>query len=104
MATIALPFTVENARAIIAAGASSTGPYSHLEIAEWCERFWNKYADVDAPVEIERIMPVLATVESEWDMYLANELSKHPATPPSKVRAPEEWFLEWGKEIERSGR
>ena len=100
LGTIGLPFTVENARAVIATGASESGAYSHAEIAEWCERFWNRYSDTDAPPEIERIMPVLADVESQWDMHLANELAAHPDTPPNRVRAPREWFKQWSAKID----
>lgn len=100
MKTISAPFTVENARAIIAVGAIESGRYSHAEIVEWCERFWNMYAEAEPSPEIERIMPVLADVESQWDMYLANELSVRPDVSPNDVAAPREWFAEWSKQID----
>jgi hypothetical protein len=100
MESIELPFTPENARIVIALGSDPDAPYSHAQIAEWCERFWNRFADVDAPPEIERIMSVLADIESQWDMHLANELSAHPEANPNRVRAPEEWFVQWSESID----
>ena len=100
MGTISAPFTVANARAIIAAGAAEGARHSHAEIAEWCERFWNLYAHTDAPPEIERIMPVLADVESQWDMHLARELASRPGVSPKEVEAPRKWFAQWSKQID----
>jgi hypothetical protein len=100
MARIALPFSVQNAQAVIAFGASSDAPHTHAEIADWCERFWTAFCDVDAPAEIERIMPILAEVESQWDMFLADTLSKQPGTSSHEVQAPTEWFLAWGAQID----
>lgn len=100
MGTISAPFTVENARAILADGAVEGGAHSHADIADWCERFWNMYADIDAPHEIERIMPVLADVESQWDMHLASQLSVRPSISPSEVKAPREWFAQWSQQID----
>jgi hypothetical protein len=100
MGSISLAFTVENAKSIIASGAAESGPYSHAEIANWCERFWNRYADIDTPAEIERIMPILADVESQWDMFVASEVAKNPRQPPSSIRAPAEWFAKWSGSID----
>ncbi|MCP3849326.1 MAG: hypothetical protein GY694_03665 [Gammaproteobacteria bacterium] len=75
-------------------------PYSHKQIAEWCEQFWNKYSDVDASNEIEKIMPVLADVETQWDLYLANTYSSTELQQLNfeAVRLPVEWFKNWSVE------
>lgn len=95
---IPLPFTVESVAQVLAWGASpDAAPYSHKQIAEWCDVFWCRYLDVDAPVEIERLLPLLTDVETQWDLYLANTYSLDELRTRSFEREmmPREWFREW---------
>jgi hypothetical protein len=94
---IDLAFTGDNARKVLAAGLDATSMYTHQDIAHWCERFWNFYCDVDAPRDIERIMPTLADVETQWDLYLANtyKLAELQKLDFRTVRLPREWFSDW---------
>jgi hypothetical protein len=90
---IQLPYTRESLVYLLACGAHpDTSPYTHKSIAKWCEIFWLKYADIDAPEEIEQLMPVLADVETQWDCYegcSATEVNWMPV----------QWFEEWQQEI-----
>ena len=99
---INLHFTVDNARKVLAAGLDpkSTG-YTHRDIAHWCERFWNFYSDTDAPDEIEKIMPILADVETQWDLYLANTYSFEELKKLefAQVQLPQDWFEDWINKI-----
>ena len=99
MASIALPFTPDNARLVIGWGLSDDAPHSHAEIADWCERFWNAFCDLDVSTDIERLMPVLADVETQWDIYVSEFLAHHPGTPIAQVRAPRQWFANWAATI-----
>lgn len=95
---IGLAFTPANAVRLMRHGSHpETSPYSHQQIAEWCEQFWNAYADVDAPEEIEKIMPVLADVETQWDLYLASSYTPQElrSLDFDHVQLPTEWFREW---------
>ena len=95
---IKLEFTRENAKKLLLFGENpEESPYSHKQIAEWCERFWNKYNDVDAEEEIEKLMPILADVETQWDLYLANTYSLEELQKQSfdNIVLPVEWFAEW---------
>ena len=99
---INLEFTRENAIKLLSWGEEpDDSPYSHKQIAEWCERFWNIYCDVDAPDEIENIMPVLADVETQWDLYLANTYSLEQLQTQNfeEVALPVKWFTDWLREI-----
>lgn len=98
---IELEYNKENLLSLLAYGAiPDKSPYSHKQIAEWCERFWNKYCDVDAPKEIEDIMPVLADIETQWDLYLANTYSTEELRKSNfeSVILPVEWFTNWAEE------
>ena len=98
---IELDFTPANAIRLLQHGSNpESSPYSHKQIAEWCEQFWNKYADIDAPDEIEKIMPVLAAVETQWDLFLANSytLKELQSLNFESVELPKEWFQEWETE------
>ena len=94
---IDLAFTVDNARVVLADGLGPNSRYTHQDIAHWCERFWNLYCDVDASRDIERIMPILADVETQWDLHLANtyKLEELQKLDFRTVRLPREWFSDW---------
>ena len=95
---IELEFTHENLIKVLLMGKDpKSSLYCHKQIAEWCERFWNKYNDIDAPAEIENIMPVLADIETQWDLYLANTYSIEQLQTQNfeDVELPKEWFQGW---------
>ncbi|MGQ8367478.1 hypothetical protein [Glaciecola sp. 1036] len=62
--------------------------------------FWNKYSELDAPKEIEDIMPILADVETQWDLYLANAYSIEELRKLNfeSVMLPLKWFKKWAVE------
>jgi hypothetical protein len=98
---IKLEYTRENALKVLSHGAyPESSPYSHKQIAEWCDSFWCQYLDVDASVEIEKLLPILTTVETQWDLYLANTYSLKQLQEGDfeDVVLPVEWFEEWLKE------
>ena len=99
---INLAFTKDNVIKLLLLGkVPSESPYSHKQIAEWCERFWNKYCEIDAPEEIEKIMPVLADVETQWDLYLVNtyDLKELQNQDFDNVKLPTLWFTNWLKQL-----
>jgi hypothetical protein len=95
---VTLPFTPEAAIQVLAWGAHpESSPHSHKQIALWCDRFWCQYLDVDAPPEIEKILPILTDVETQWDLHLANTYSSKELQSSTfeEVLLPIEWFQEW---------
>ncbi|MBQ4831494.1 hypothetical protein J8L84_19620 [Alteromonas sp. MMG017] len=100
---IQLEFIKGNFISLLAYGENpNESPYTHKQIAEWCELFWNKYSDIDAPKEIEVIMPILADVETQWDLYLANTYSSTELQQLDfeSVNMPVQWFKDWGAEAD----
>ena len=98
---IELEFTRENALKLLYFGLHpEKSPYSHKQIAEWCDRFWCKYLDIDAPKEIEQLLPILTDVETQWDLYLANTYSLKQLQEDNfeHVVLPPEWFAQWLRE------
>jgi len=95
---VTLPFTPEAVLQVLEWGARpETSPYSHKQIALWCDRFWCQYLDVDAPPAIERLLPILTDVETQWDLYLANTNSLQELQTSSfeEVCLPTSWFEDW---------
>lgn len=95
---IPLPFTPEAVIQVLEWGAHpEQSPYSHKQIAEWCDRFWCQYLDVDAPPDIERLLPILADVELQWDLHLANtyQFDEFRSRSFEDERLPVEWFRDW---------
>lgn len=80
-------------------------PYSHKQIAEWCDKFWCQYLDIDAPVEVEAILPFLTDVETQWDLYLANTFAIDQLRSNSFEGEcmPVEWFKDWLEEVQNLG-
>lgn len=98
----AMPFTREAALRMLKWGAEpATSPYSHKQIAEWCDRFWCKYLDVDVVPEIESLLPILTDVETQWDLYLANTYSREELRTKSfeEEKMPTEWFHGWLQQL-----
>lgn len=98
---IEFEYSKESLLTLLAHGANpDESPYSHKQIAEWCEMFWNRYCDVDAPKSIEEIMPILADVETQWDLYLANTYSTDELSKLrfESVKLPVAWFINWAVE------
>ena len=105
--SIPLPFTFDSVTQVLAWGASPDGShYSHKKIAEWCDAFWCEYLEVDAPAEIERLLPILTDVETQWDLYLANSYSLEELRVLSfeNVRMPTDWFDDWLKQVSAAAR
>jgi len=93
-----MPFTREAVLQMLAWGANpETSPYSHKQIAEWCDRFWCQYLEVDAAPEIEKLLPILTSVDTQWDLYLVNtySLSELRTKNFEKEQMPKEWFNDW---------
>lgn len=97
-----IPFTRESVLKMLTWGANpETSPYSHKQIAEWCDRFWCQYLEVDAEPEIEFLLPVLTDVETQWDLYLANtySLEELRTNDFKNEQMPKEWFNDWLRQL-----
>jgi hypothetical protein len=95
---IDLPFDVPSAMQVLEWGTRpEAAPYTHQQIAEWCDRFWRKYLDLDVPRDIERLLPILAEVDREWDMrpMRRNATTDHGGDASEDEHLPTEWFEEW---------
>ena len=98
MTPVDLPYTPDSARQMLAWGAMpSTSPYTHRQIADWCDRFWVDFMDSDAPPDIEKLLPVLADVDAQWDLNFCNSfpLNELHLINQDQVQLPIQWFEEW---------
>lgn len=97
-----VPFTREAAIQMLTWGADpSSSPYSHKQIAEWCDRFWCQYLEVDVEPEIESLLPILTDIETQWDLYLTNTYSIEELRSMDfeQEQMPKEWFNDWLREL-----
>ena len=94
--------TKERALEMLEWGANPSGsPYTHQQIADWCDQYWRALLDADVPRDLEVVVQVLGDVECQWDLYVA---SAHPdlvndREALSSVRMPLEWFTQWAHQI-----
>jgi hypothetical protein len=99
---ILLPFSKENLLILLDSGSQmESSEYSHKQIAEWCEKNWNVYAEIDPPKELEHLLPILADIETQWDLYLVNtySLQELNTIDLDSVCMPKDWFINWAVEI-----
>ncbi|MGI2203193.1 hypothetical protein ACROAH_04690 [Shewanella oncorhynchi] len=97
-----MPFTRDAALQMFKWGATPEfAPYTHKQIAEWCDKFWCQYLEVDAEPEIESLLPVLTDVDAQWDLYLVNtySLSELQTKDFEHEHMPKEWFSEWLRQV-----
>lgn len=100
---IPLPFTQDSLQQILAWGEFPlTAPYTHQEIARWCDRMHMTYMDVDFGPELERAIRVVADVDCQWDLFLANTFTLQQLQDMdfSTVRMPTDWFVDWQKQLQ----
>ncbi|SFR94332.1 hypothetical protein SAMN05216570_0969 [Dyella sp. OK004] len=98
-----LPYIPESVLTALRWGSiPESSPHTHREIAEWCDQFWCHFMDVDAPAEIERLLPVLADVDVQWDLFLANTYTFEQLRTLNlnDVRLPTEWFDDWARQAQ----
>ncbi len=100
---IDLPFTVESIKAVLTwAATPNVSPYTHQDIAHWCDRFHTAKFDIETDKTMDVATGVAADVDAQWDMYLANTYSLEAlkVLDFSQERMPVEWFNDWLKQIE----
>lgn len=100
-----LPFTLEAAFQVLQWGARpKTSPYSHKQIALWCDRFWCQYLESDAPPQIKKLLPILADVDTQWELYLINTYSLEELRNKDfeDVTLPLDWFEGWLEQAQRA--
>ena len=91
-----LKFNIEHLKKVLNWGAHpENAPYTHQEIASWCEKFSTSYSGKDAPPSIEEIFPILTEIDTEWDCYIAAQKDKNPGMDLSNLNMPSVWFEEW---------
>lgn len=101
--SISLPFTLDNLRALLAEGAHPDAHYTHQQIKDWAEHFWQRHnlwsaePRADIPAEIVAAANLAQEIEMQWDMYLANTytLPELQHLDVSRVQLPHEWFADW---------
>src|SRR5262245_60891143 len=70
---IPLPFNVGSICQVLDWGLTpDTSPYTHQEIARWCDRMCMQYLDSDEDPSLEQALQVAADVDCQWDLFLAN--------------------------------
>ena len=100
---IELSCSEESLRTLLSWGAAPDGaPYTHQEIAQWCDRLHLAHLDTENSPEIERVVRIAADVDCQWDLYLGNtySLKELQQLDFSTVRLPLDWFEGWRSELD----
>ena len=99
---IELPFTIESLRKVLSCGLDpDNAPYTHQEIAHWCDRMQMMFLDTDEEPEFDHAISIAADVDCQWDLYLANtySLKELQGLNFAEVKLPVEMFSGWLKQL-----
>lgn len=104
---LTFPLTRESLACVLREGALPHGRYSHLQIVDWCQRFylaWGEQPTEDSTSELPDWIEIAVAVDAQWELYLAStySLTQLQNMDFSKVRLPDHWFTEWLAKIERA--
>lgn len=102
---LTFPLTRESLACVLREGASPQGRYSHLQIADWCQRFylaWDENPAESHYSELPTWIEIAVDVDAQWELFLANSFSFDQLQKMdfSKVTLPHEWFRDWLAQIE----
>lgn len=95
--SVGLPFSEESLRTVLEWGANpDSAPYTHQEIAHWCDRLHMECFDSDHTLP-DCVISIACDVDCQWDLYLANsyQLDELRHLDFALVRMPTTWFVEW---------
>ena len=100
-----LAFTPESMRQVLDWGARpDAAPYTHQEIAHWCDRMHMQFLDTDDAPDLEAAVRIAADVDCQWDLFLANTytIDQLCQLDFAAVRLPTEWFVDWQKQLKNT--
>ena len=100
---IDLPWSAAALRQVLKWGATpDQAPYTHQEIAFWCDRLHMAHLDTDDGPEMEKVVRIAADVDCQWDLFLANTypLTELKQLDFSTVQLPAQWFEGWLLELD----
>lgn len=64
---IRLGFESDNLCKVLGLALDADTPYSHEDIAMWCDNFYCEYLDQGIVSDVDRMMPVLEEIREQWD-------------------------------------
>lgn len=99
---IPLPFTPQSLHQLLGWGEQTdAAPYTHQEIAHWCDRMHMQFLDTDDAPAMDAAIRIAADVNCQWDLFLANSytLDQLRQLDFTGVRLPTEWFLDWQRQL-----
>jgi len=91
---IDLPFTVESMKTVLIWGTKpNESPYTHQDIAHWCDRFHMAMFDIETDSAMDIATGVALDVDAQWGMFLANtyKLEELQKLDFSTIRVPVDW-------------
>lgn len=101
--SIILDYSYINLKTLLEKICKNENDFSHYEFAEWCENLTMIIDDERKWSDKETIMVEVARdIECQWDLFLVNtySLNELQTIDLSKVELPQQWFIDWMKEMD----
>ena len=95
-----LAFRADALRRVVRAAAAGQSPYTHQQIADWCERFALARRG-DAKVDCNLSVEVAEDIGAQWHLRLVNthSLVELRALDFASQTVPVEWFESWDRQL-----
>lgn len=76
--------------------------FSHYEFAKWYDNLTMIFDDREWDDEETVMIGVARDIECQWDLFLVNtySLEELQSNDLSKVELPQQWFIDWKKEMD----
>ena len=102
--SIDFSYSFENLKKLLNFICRKENKFSQYEFAKWCDNLTMAFEDDEAEElnEFDNIVFGIARdFECQWDLFLVNTYSVKELQNLdfSKVKLPQEWFIEWLKQL-----
>ncbi|MGG0251099.1 hypothetical protein ABEY24_22640 [Peribacillus frigoritolerans] len=105
--TIDLPLSSENLKNLLKTICRKENRFSQFEFIKWCDNFTIAFEEDKAPNELDEMaFGIARDIECQWDLFLVNtySLKELQNLDLSKVELPQDWFIEWLKQLNENKR
>lgn len=102
--SIDLSHSFENLKELLNIICRNENIFSQYEFAKWCDNLTMAFDDdeIEELNEFDNIaLGIARDIECQWDLFLVNtySLEELQNLDLSKVKLPEDWFIEWLKQL-----
>ena len=95
------PYSYESLVRLLSRISKNENNFSQYDFAQWCDNFTMIFDEAELSPIVESPVTVTRDIECQWDLFLVNSysLKELENMDLSKVKLPQEWFIQWLEEL-----